>query len=137
MKHFILAGTMLLAISIGGCAGSLPPHEALNQAVTKSFEATGFNYSTQTRITDLVLPPPKGTEEKAEKRRLNLMAGLEVVRGLSIRADGAIDMKAKKSEALYDFHYDKDNVEVSIRLPVMMDYNTQTIYVGTSIFNTI
>ncbi|HZV81783.1 MAG TPA: hypothetical protein VFF53_06405 [Geobacteraceae bacterium] len=137
MKHYILAGTMLLAICIGGCGGSLPPHEALNQAVTKSFEATGFNYNTQTRITNLVVPPQKGTEEKAEKHRLNLMAGLEVVRGFSVRADGAIDSKAKKSEVLYDFHYDKDNVEVSIRLPVMMDYNTQTIYVGTSIFTTI
>lgn len=137
MKLSILAGTMLLAICIAGCAGSPPPHEALNQALTKSIDATGFNYRSQTRITDLVVPPQMGTEEKAENRRLNLMTGLEVIQGFSVRADGAIDSRTKKSEVLYDFHYDKDNVEVSIRLPVMMDYNTQTIYVGTSIFNTI
>lgn len=137
MKHSIPAAIMLLAICLGGCAGSLPPHEALNQAVTKSFQSSGYNYRTQTRIANLVIPPQEGSEEKDKKSRMNLAAGLEVIRGFSVRADGAIDSNTKRSEVLYDFHYDKDNVEVSIRLPVMVDYNTQTIYVGSSIFTTV
>ncbi len=137
MKHVILAGIAVLALCLGGCAGSLTPHEALNQAVTRSFDASGFNYSTQTRITDLTVPLPDASKEGAEKQKLNYMAGLGVIRGLSFKGDGAIDMKAKKSEVLYDFRYDKDNVEVSVKLPMMMDYSTQTLYIGTSIFTTI
>lgn len=137
MKHMILAGVAGLALCLGGCAGSLTPHEALNQAVTRSFDAPGFNYSTQTRITDLTVPLPDASKEGAEKQKLNYLAGLGVIRGLSFKGDGAIDMKAKKSEVLYDFRYDKDNVEVSIKLPLMMDYSTQTLYIGTSIFTTI
>jgi hypothetical protein len=137
MKQVILAGIAGVALFLGGCAGSLPPHEALNQAVTRSFDATGFNYSNQTRITTLTVPTPDASKEGTGKPKIGLTAGLEIVRSLSIRADGAIDMKAKKSEVLYDFHYDRDNVEISIKLPLMMDYTTQTIYVGPSILTTI
>jgi len=138
MKHVILAGITGLALCLGGCAtGGLSPHEALNKAVTQSSDASGFNYTSQTRITDLTVPPPDAAKEGAEKQKLNYLAGLGVIRGLAIRGDGTIDMKARKSELLYDFRYDRDNVEVSIKLPVMMDYNTQTIYVGTSILTTV
>ena len=138
MKQVIFTVIAGLAFCLGGCAsGSLSPHEALNQSVTQSFDASGFNYTSQTRITDLAVPAPDAAKEGAEKQKLNYLAGLGVIKGLAIRGDGAIDMKVRKSELLYDIRYDKDNVEVSIKLPVMMDYNTQTIYVGTSILTTI
>ena len=137
MKQMILAGIAGVGLFLGGCASCLSPHEALNQAVARSFDATGFNYSNQTRITTLTVPQPDASKEGTEKLKFNLTTGLEIIRSLSIRADGAIDLKAKKSEVLYDFHYDRDNVEVSIKLPLLMDYTRQTIYVGPSIFNTI
>ena len=138
MKRMIMAvlGTMVVCIS--GCATSLPPHEELNQAVKKSLDATGFNYSSKSRITDLSLPQQDAEATSANAKGLKYLgAGLDIVRGFSLNMDGAIDMKAKKSEVLYDLHYDKDNVEVSIKLPLLVDYNTQTIYVGTSLLNTI
>jgi|GEM_PF-687661 len=137
MKRMIVTVLLVMVVCLGGCAGSLPPHEELNQAVRKSLEATGFNYSAKSRITDLSLPKQDGGAAPNARGLKYLGAGLDIVRGFSVHMDGAIDMKGKKSEALYDLHYDRDNVEVSIKLPLLVDYDTQTIYVGTSIFTTI
>lgn len=138
MKQMIMAvlGTMVVCIS--GCATSLPPHEELNQAVKKSLDATGFNYSSKSRITDLAMAKPDAVTTASNAKGLKYLgAGLDIVRGFSVNLDGAIDMKAKKSEVLYDLHYNKDNVEVSIKLPLLVDYNAQTLYVGTSFLNTV
>jgi len=137
MKRMIMAVLGTMVVCLGGCAGSLPPHEELNQAVRKSLDATGFNYSSKSRVTDLSLPKQAAHTPSNAKGMKYLGAGLDIVRGFSVNMDGAIDMKAKKSEVLYDLHYDRDNVEVSIKLPLLVDYNTQTIYVGTSLFTTI
>lgn len=137
MKRMIMAvlGTMVICIS--GCATSLPPHEELNRAVKKSLDATGFNYSLKSRITDLSLPKRDEDTAANAKGLKYLGAGLDIIRGFSVNMDGAIDMTAKKSEVLYDLHYNKDNVDVSIKLPLLVDYKAQTIYVGTSLLNTV
>lgn len=137
MKQMIMMALGLMAICFTGCAGSLPPHEELNQAVRKSLDATGFNYSSKSRITNLSLPKQEENAAPGAKGLKYLGAGLDIVRGFSVNMDGAIDMKAKKSEVLYDLRYSKDNVEISIKLPLLVNYNTQTIYVGTSLLTTI
>jgi hypothetical protein len=137
MKRMILAVLGVVVICVSGCATSLPPHEELNQAVKKSLDATGFNYSTKTRVTNLSVPKQDANAASGDKNLKFVGAGLDIIRGISVNIDGAIDMKAKKSEVLYDLHYNKDNVEVSIRLPLLVDYNTQTIYVGTSFLTTM
>jgi hypothetical protein len=139
MKHMIMAVLGMIVVCVSGCAGSLPPHEELNQAVKKSLDATGFNYSAKSRVTNLSIPKQDArVAPGAGDTSLQLLgAGLDVVRGFSVKIDGAIDMKAKKSEVLYDLQYNRDNVEGSIKLPLLIDYNTQTIYVGTSLLTTI
>ncbi|GFE62049.1 hypothetical protein [Geobacter sp. AOG2] len=137
MKQMIVAVIGTMVICIGGCAGSLSPHEELNQAVKKSFDATGFTYSSKSRVTNLSLPKQDADAASKAKGLKYLEPGLDIVRGLSVNMDGAVDMKGKRSEALYDLHYNKDNVEVSIKLPLLVDYNTQTLYVGTSFLTTI
>lgn len=137
MKQLILTGLSAIVFCISGCAQSLPPHEELNQAITKSLDVTGFNYSSKTRVTALSIPKQGESADPGDKRLRYLGTGLDIIQGLSVNVEGAVDFKVKKSEVLYDFHYNKDNVEVSIKIPLLLDYNTQTIYVGTSIFNTI
>ncbi|GAB7028419.1 hypothetical protein [Geotalea toluenoxydans] len=134
-KHLI--GILLSAICIGGCAHTLPPREDLTQAVTKSFSAPGFNYSSKSRITDLTLPEKVPSVTPSKKTKLALETGVEVIRSLSINVDGAVDMKAKKSQVLYALRYDRDNVEFAIKVPMLVDYGTQTVYVGTSIYTTV
>jgi len=136
MKQHVIVVLLMMAISISGCAKSLPPQEELNQAVKKSLDATGLNYSSKSRITNLSITKLDETDSDAKLSKY-LDSSLGIIRGISINADGAVDMKAKKSEVLYELRYDKDNVEVSLKLPMMVDYNTQTIYVGTSVLNTI
>ncbi len=113
----------------------LAPHEELNQALTKSFSATGFNYSSKSRVTNLSLANENALPATADKKVPNVAAVLDIVRGFSLNIAGALDLKSKRSEALYDLHYNKDNVEISVRLPLLVDYNAQTIYLGPSIFN--
>jgi len=137
MKQHVMAVLWMVVFCISGCAQSLPPHEELNQAVKKSLDTTGLNYSLKNRVTTLSIPEQDTPADAGNKGLKYLETGLDIVRGVSLNVDGAIDMKAKKSEVLYDLHYDKDNVEVSIKLPLLIDYSTQTIYVGTSLLNTV
>jgi hypothetical protein len=139
MKRMIIAVLGVMVVCVSGCAGSLPPHEELNQAVKRSLDATGFNYSSKSRVTNLSLPKQDANAAwgAGDKGLQYLGAGLDIIRGISVNIDGAIDMKAKKSEVLYDLHYNRDNVEISIRLPLLIDYSTQTIYVGTSLLTTV
>lgn len=52
--------------------------------------------------------------------------------------DGAVDYsQAIKSESTYDFHYNRDNVEVSVKLPFLFEYSTKTLYMGKTFLNTI
>jgi len=133
MKLFVIA----LAVCSSGCAQSLPPHEEINRAFTKSFDATGLNYSSKSRLTNLTVPKQAPAAVAGDKRIQYIQQGIDLLRGLSVNADGAIDTKGKRSEVLYDLHYDRDNVEVSVKIPLLVDYGTQTVYVGSSFFNTI
>lgn len=137
MKRPGTALLLLTGICISGCAPALAPHAALNQAVARSFEATGFNYSSKSRITHLSIPKQPAGAASTDRRTKYLDTGLDTLRALSVNAEGAIDLQAKRSEALYDLRYDRDNVEVSIKLPLLIDYNTQTMYVGTSLLTTL
>ncbi len=137
MRQCILAGLVMAVVAvISGCAGSLAPQKELDQALRKSFDATGMNYSSKSKITNLSVPKD-ALPEAAGKSKMFLGAGLDLVRGLAINAEGAVDMKGKKSEVLYELRYDRDNVDVSIKFPMYMNYDTQTIYVGPSLLTTI
>lgn len=137
MKWMIMICICMTMAFINGCAKSLPPHEELNQAVKKSFDTSGFNYSSKSRITNYTFPKPDAKAAPDDKSLKYSGALLDIVRGFSINVDGAVDMQNKKTEALYDLHYSKDNVEVSIKLPLLLDYNTKTIYIGPSVFHTL
>lgn len=137
MKQMIVTVLGLMMICIGGCTTGLTPHQEINQALTKSLDATGFNFNSKSRVTDLSIPKQAANAEPAEKNLQYLGAGLDIVRGFSVNLDGAVDMKSRKSEALYDLHYSKDNVEISVKVPMLVDYNTQTLYIGTSFLNTV
>jgi hypothetical protein len=128
---------ILIIICISGCARSLPPHGELNRAVKKSLGATGLNYSSESKITNLAFQKKVAQADSGDKNQKYLDTGIEILRGFSMNADGAIDMKTKRSEVICGLHYDKDNVEVSIKFPLLIDYGSQTIYVGTSFLNTI
>jgi len=137
MKRWIITICLGLAVVVSaGCAGKLPPREELKRAVTRSFDAGGFNYSSTSRVTQLSFRQ-LNTKVPENKNIKNTDALLDIVRGFSIGVDGALDTEAGKSEALYDLRYSKDNVDVSIRLPVLVDYKNQTIYVGPSLLHTI
>lgn len=135
MKPRILAALGLFSLAVTGCTHTLPPHQEVNQALQKTLNSSGYNYTSKSRITNLAVPL-KDLKTTASKQQY-LEKSLEMARGLAVIADGAIDMKNKKSEVLYNLHYDQDNVEVSIKVPLLFDYTTQTLYVGTTFFNTI
>ncbi len=136
MTKFVSATLWLMIICISGCAQTLPPHEGLNQAFKKSFDATGLNYSSESKITNIAISKDNAIAESKDKRMMHLGSGIDIARSISMKTDGAIDMKSNRSEALYELHYKKDNVDVSIKIPLLLDYNSKTIYVGESFLNT-
>jgi len=136
MNKFVLATFWIMIICISGCAQTLPPHEGLNQAFKKSFEATGLNYSSESKITNISISKNSALADSNDKRMKHLGSGIDIMRSMSIKTDGAIDMKSNRSEAIYALHYQKDNVDISIKVPLLLDHNNKTLYVGESFINT-
>lgn len=142
LSNFLLhpLKAVLLVLLLGGCA-TLPPHEALKDALDKTFDATGYNYTSSTRITKIVFPKKDDSTSDESNISLNslyLQKGIDIIRGFSIGLNGAVDYTDSiKSEATYDFHYNRDNVEVSMKFPLLFDYSTKTLYVGKTFLNTI
>lgn len=141
----ILASVSLFisAIMIGGCT-TVTPHESLKNAMSKTFDTTGYNYTSSTRITKIAFPQETNStseEEKTASERLTslyLHKGVDILRGFSFGLNGAINYSNSiQSEATYDLHYNKDNVEVSMRFPFLFDYSTKTLYMGKTMLNTI
>jgi len=135
MKPSMLVALGLFGSLIAGCSHTLPPHQEVNQALQKTLGATGYNYSSKSRITNLVVPV-KEIKAAASKQDY-LEKGIEIARGISVAADGAIDLKTRKSEVLYNLLYNQDNLDVSVKVPLLLDYTTQTLYVGTTFLNSI
>lgn len=136
--------SLLVFISIfilSGCT-AVSPKETLSNALKKNFDANGYNYSSKTRFTNLVFSNENNmSDEQTSTKILSniyLAKGIDVIKGLSIGADGAIDYGENiRSEVTYDFKYDRDNVMISFRFPFLFDYSTKTLYIGTTFLNTI
>ncbi|MDD2368909.1 MAG: hypothetical protein PHQ90_06365 [Sulfuricurvum sp.] len=141
---FNLLKLVVLSFILGGCT-SITPHESLKNALNKTFDTTGYNYTSSTRITKIVFPKNEtnttSEEEQTATEKLSslyVQKGISVLRGFSFGLNGAVDYADSiKSEATYDFHYNRDNVETSIKLPFLFDYSTKTLYMGKTFLNTI
>lgn len=135
IKPHLLAVLGLFSMLAAGCSHTLPPHQEVNQALQKTLNTNGYNYTSKSKITLLAVPVKD--VKAAESKQQYIEKGLDLARSVIVSADGAIDMKAKKSEVLYNIQYDRDNVAISIKVPLLLDYTTQTLYVGTTLLNTI
>lgn len=145
LKPFLQWNVLLLsALVIGGCTTALPPHDTLKNAMNKTFDLNGYNYTSSTRITKIAFPDDTNATSEEEKTAsdkltsLYLQKGIDVIRGFSFGLNGAINYAGGiQSEATYDLHYNKDNVEISMRFPFLFDYSTKTLYMGRTFLNTI
>ncbi|MBV5320984.1 MAG: hypothetical protein JZU62_04810 [Sulfuricurvum sp.] len=142
LKPFLQWNSLLLsALMISGCTtATLPPHESLTNAMNKTFEISGYNYDSSTRITKMTIPKSdtNASETDSTRNSIYLQKGIDVIRGFSLGIAGAVDYShAIKTESTYDFHYNRDNVEVSVKLPFLFDYSTKTLYMGKTFLNTI
>lgn len=141
LKHPLSLSLIFFTLFLGGCTTVAPkPEASLKHALNKSFDANGYNYTSTTRITKLTLPKSdiNDTNPYAVRDSIYLQKGIDVIRGFSLAIDGAVDYsKAIKSESTYDFHYNRDNVEVSVKLPFLFEYSSKTLYMGKTFLNTI
>jgi len=135
MKPYSLAVCALFGLLAAGCSHTLPPHQEINQALQKTLATSGYNYTSKSRLTELALPEKEIKADTSTQQYLQ--QGIEAARGITVSAEGAVDLKAKKSEVVYHVRYDQDNLEVSIKIPLLFDYGTQNLYVGTTFLNRI
>lgn len=135
MKPYLLAVCGLFGLLAAGCSHTLPPHQEVNQALQKTLNANGYNYTSKSRITELAVPEKEIKADSSTQQYLQ--QGIEAAQGITVAAEGAVDLKAKKSEVLYNLRYDQDNLEVSIKIPLLLDYATQNLYVGPTFLNRI
>lgn len=136
---------LILVLMIGGCT-TKTPHDTLKNAMTKTFDVNGYNYLSTTRITKLSFPKNdfnttlnenNGAEEN-DRTSIYLQKGVDVLRGVSFGLNGAINYSGTlQSEATYDLHYNKDNVEISMKFPFLFDYSTKSLYMGRTFLNTV
>jgi hypothetical protein len=151
-KH--LYTLFILSFMIGGCTTTPPPspHESLQNAMNKTFQSTGYNYISTTRITNISFPKKEinstadtenidsdsENETSNKLSSLYLQKAIDIVRGFSLGINGAVDYSDQiKSEATYDLHYNRDNLEISMKFPFLVDYSSKSIYMGKTFLNTI
>ncbi|OHD89116.1 hypothetical protein [Sulfuricurvum sp. RIFCSPLOWO2_12_FULL_43_24] len=136
LKSLLVSSALLMSVlMMGGCT-TATPHESLKNAMTKTFDTTGYNYISTTRITKLSFPEDETNTTALTS--LYLQKGIDVIRGFSFGINGAIDYRDTiRSEATYDMHYNRDNVEISMKFPFLFDYSTKTLYMGKTFLNTI
>ncbi|MDD3769998.1 MAG: hypothetical protein PHV10_05230 [Sulfuricurvum sp.] len=132
--RFQAALAVALAVFVSGCS-MRTPHESLNAALEKSFRAQGYDYTSSTRITKLSVSHDKTDE--TDRSAVYVDKGLSILRSLSLQAKGSVDIRQARSEALYDLRYAQNNVEVSVRVPLMADYENRVLYIGNSFLNTL
>lgn len=136
LKTALVSSALFLSVfMISGCT-TATPHESLKNAMNKTFNTTGYNYTSTTRITKLTFPEDETNTTALTS--LYLQKGMDIIRGFSFGLNGAVNYSnGIQSEATYDLHYNKDNVEVSMRFPFLFDYSTKTLYMGKTMLNTI
>lgn len=132
---------LFLTFLVGGCSTlPLKPEESLKKALNKSFDSTGYNYASSTRITKLAFPKSdtNASDIISTNNALYLQKGIDILRGFLLEIDGAVDYSNDiRSESIYNAHYNRDNVEVSVKLPFLFEYSTKTLYMGRTFLNTI
>ncbi|MDD2782140.1 hypothetical protein [Sulfuricurvum sp.] len=135
LKSIFLSTSLIVSVlMMVGCA-TPSPHESLKNAMNKTFDTSGYNYTSTTRITKITFPEETNTTTITS---LYLQKGIDVIRGFSFGINGAVNYSNSiQSEATYDLHYNKDNVEISMKFPFLFDYSTKTLYMGKTFLNTI
>lgn len=141
IKKVFSATVIVLSMIMSGCTNTVvAPNESLKNALNKTFETTGYNYASSTRITKLTFPKSEtnASDIISTNNALYLQKGIDILKGFSLEIDGAVDYSNDiRSEYIYNAHYNRDNVEVSVKLPFLFEYSTQTLYMGRTFLNTI
>lgn len=137
----VLIATLSLFLFFG-CAltPNIPAKQALKESVSQNFDAKGYNYSSTFKINTIKLPPKEVDENQTATDALTQMymdKGIAVLKGLNLQLRGATDMRIPKSEATYDLKYSQNNVDISFKFPVLIDYSKPSVYIGNSFINTV
>ncbi|KIM05023.1 MAG: hypothetical protein KN64_05110 [Sulfurovum sp. AS07-7] len=133
MRNKITLSFLTLAsiLVMSGCSSStLSPDVAFKESINKTFDAKGYNYSGEVKLDKLMV--------KADPSSMPLeMKKIEsIAKAVTIGFTGAVDSTNAKEEVTYEYKYNKDNVNFSMKIPVLIDYSKQNIYIGNSLLNT-
>ena len=97
LKSVFLSTSLIVSVlMMGGCA-TPTPHESLKNAMTKTFDTSGYNYTSTTRITKITFPEETNAtseEEKTASEKLTslyLQKGIDIFRGFSFGLNGAVN----------------------------------------------
>ena len=63
---FLSTSLIVSALMMGGCT-TATPHESLKNAMNKTFDTTGYNYTSTTRITKITFPEETNATSEEEK----------------------------------------------------------------------
>jgi hypothetical protein len=128
-KLALFLSAFLIIVIMTGCASNGNPDVTLKQAFAKNLSTNGYNYQSEIKINKLDIKK-ENTTEKDERV-------MTIIQGLSVAFNGAVDSTNAREEIIFDFRYNQNNVDASIKFPVLVDYKKQRIYIGKSIINTL
>jgi hypothetical protein len=120
----ILSAYILLLST--GCAEK-KPDIALKEALAKSHTATSYNTKGEFKIDRLLiktLPEPS--------KKYNPQEMVDFIRASSISHESAIDETIAKVESVCTFKTKYDGIDMSIRIPILMDFRNETLYISNS-----
>lgn len=129
-----LVVSSILSVSImllTGCAEK-KPDIALKEALVKSNTATSYNIQGEFKVDRLIvktLPAPT--------KKYNPQEMIDILKVSTISYDGAVDEANAKVESIYTFKTKYDGIDMSIRIPILIDFRNETLYVGNSMITSI
>lgn len=127
MKTKLVVSSILFVsiMLLTGCAKK--PDIALKEALAKSNTATSYNTKGEFKIDRLIvktLPPPT--------KKYNPQDMIDVLKVSSISYDAAVDETNAKVESIVTFKTKYDGIDMSMKVPILVDFRNETLYIGNS-----
>ncbi len=129
-------GIIAMALSMGillvsGCS-TKKPDVALKEAIAKTNSATSYKIKGEIKIDRLIIKSLPAPTKKYNPQEI-----VDTLRATTITYDTTIDETNAKVEALCSLNTKYDGIDMSIKIPVIMDYKNETLYFGSSAINSV
>ncbi len=143
LKSVVMTSCVLVTSSMALEISS--PQNALHKAFERLETSQGYNFQGIGKITKFHIAFDEQNlsssslfkdQQKLLKDAMTLDKVSKIMKGLAFASWGGYDPSKGRLEITYDLQYHLDNLDISLKIPLLIDYHELALYVGKTPFNT-